>query len=272
MKLIDYYNNEFIADLAIIENRDYYYSLKSLYNGLGFFDERVKELDDERLVNFIFSVNSLLFVDQTISYYLSPCYFEFLDKYNFGVSLREKRIIDHNYWLRTSEIKDRLKNKHRVREGRYSLATIPAPDHILEKFLKKIIIQKLDESGEVIVNEFRKIEKLLNFKNFFDSIISVIAIDEDLRNYLDKNSNTREYSKIFFKSFWLELYKQKIIDYNKFYFLNSLLEQNIEAFRRGNPIIRETTLKINKILPEDEFFSSRYRIFINRRTDNLIFN
>ena len=68
------------------------------------------------------------------------------------------------------------------------------------------------------------------------------------------------------------MYKQKIIDYNKFYFLNSLLEQNIEAFRRGNPIIRETTLKINKILPEDEFFSSRYRIFINRRTDNLIFN
>ena len=149
---------------------------------------------------------------------------------------------------------------------------IPAPDHILAKFLKKIIIQKLDESGEVIVNEFRKIEKLLNFKNFFDSIISVIAIDEDLRNYLDNNSNIREFSKTFFKSFWLELYKQKIIDYNKFYFLNSLLEQNIEAFRRGNPIIRETTLEINKVLPEDEFFSSRYRIFINTRTDNLIFN
>lgn len=272
MKLIDYYNNEFIADLAIIENHNYYCPLKRIYNGGNFFDERVKELNDERLINFIFSANSLLFIDQTISYYLSPCYFKFLDKYNFGVSLRENRILDHNYWFRTSEIKDRLKNKHRVRQGRYSLATIPAPDHILAKFLKKIIIQKLDESGEVIVNEFRKIEKLLNFKNFFDSIISVIAIDEDLRNYLDNNSNIREFSKTFFKSFWLELYKQKIIDYNKFYFLNSLLEQNIEAFRRGNPIIRETTLEINKVLPEDEFFSSRYRIFINARTDNLIFN
>jgi hypothetical protein len=272
MKLIDYYNNEFIADLAIIENRDYYYSLKSLYNGLGFFDERVKELDDERLVNFIFSVNSLLFVDQTISYYLSPCYFEFLDKYNFGVSLRENRILDHNYWFRTSEIKDRLKNKHRVRQGRYSLATIPAPDHILENLLKKIIIQKLDESGEVIVNEFRKIDKLLNFKNFFNSIVSVIAIDEDLRSYLDNRSNTREFSKIFFKSFWLDLYKKKIIDYNKFYFLNSLLEQNIEAFRKGNPIIRETTLVANRALPEDEFFSSRYRSFINRRANHLIYN
>ena len=251
MKLIDYFNNEFIADLAIIENHIYYCPLKRIFNGVGTFDERVNELDDERLINFIFSVNSLLFIDQTISYYLSPCYFNFLDKYNFGVSLREERIIDHNYWFRTSEIKDRLKNKHRVREGRYSLATIPAPDHILAKFLKKIVIQKLDESGEVIVNEFRKIEKLLNFKNFFDSIISVIAIDEDLRNYLDKNSNTREYSKIFFKSFWLELYKQKIIDYNKFYFLNSLLEQNIEAFRRGRTKNREKTLTINKILHQN---------------------
>ncbi len=272
MKLIDYYNNEFIADLAIIENHNHYYPLKRLFNGLGTFEDRAKELDDERLVNFIFSVNSLLFIDQTISYYLSPCYFNFLDKYNFGISLREDRILDHNYWFRTSEIKDRLKNKHRVRQGRYSLAMIPAPDHILENFLKKIIIQKLDESGEVIVNEFRKIEKLLNFKNFFDSIISVIAIDEDLRGYLDNRSNTREFSKIFFKSFWLELYKQKIIDNRKFYFLNSLLEQNTQAFRKGNPIIRETTLAINKVLPEDEFFSSRYRIFINTRTDNLIFN
>ena len=67
MKLIDYFNNEFIADLAIIENHIYYCPLKRIFNGVGTFDERVNELDDERLINFIFSVNSLLFIDQTIS-------------------------------------------------------------------------------------------------------------------------------------------------------------------------------------------------------------
>ena len=48
MKLIDYYNNEFIADLAIIENHNYYCPIKRIFNGGNFFDERVKELDDER--------------------------------------------------------------------------------------------------------------------------------------------------------------------------------------------------------------------------------
>jgi hypothetical protein len=269
MRLIDYYNKEFIADLAIVENQAFYCSLKNIYSGLGGnFSRRAEELDDERLINFIFSSNALFFIDQTISYYLSPFYQDFLKKYDFSSSLKDRRILDCQFWFRTEEIKERLKNKYRVKEGRYSTLTVPAPVNILDKFLKKIMLKKLDESGEVIVNELKKIEKLLEFKNFFDAMISVIACDGDLKKYIDHNINWSGFNKVLLKSFWAELYKLKIIDHNKFYFLNSIFEKFI--FRSGSPLVKESFEK-NKILSEDEFFLSEYKAYLNFRNNNFIY-
>ena len=54
MKLLDYFNADYIADLALVENEGTTQSIKSILQ-IGNLSERVEKINDERLINFIFS-------------------------------------------------------------------------------------------------------------------------------------------------------------------------------------------------------------------------
>ena len=69
MKLLDYFNTDYIADLALVENLGDTQSIKLILQQ-GDLSERVEKISDERLIDFIFSNHVLMFLDQTISFYL----------------------------------------------------------------------------------------------------------------------------------------------------------------------------------------------------------
>jgi hypothetical protein len=68
MKLLDYFYSDYIADLALVENSEVQeQSIKFILKHDNLSEARVKELNDDRLINFSFSTNILMFLDQTIS-------------------------------------------------------------------------------------------------------------------------------------------------------------------------------------------------------------
>ena len=103
MKLLDYFYSDYIADLALVENSEFQeQSIKFILKHDNLSEARVKELNDDRLINFSFSTNILMFLDQTISYYFSFGYENFIKKYDFANHLLGTRILDYRNWLQPS--------------------------------------------------------------------------------------------------------------------------------------------------------------------------
>ena len=58
MKLLDYFYSDYIADLALVENSEFQeQSIKFILKHDNLSEARVKELNDDRLINFSFSTN-----------------------------------------------------------------------------------------------------------------------------------------------------------------------------------------------------------------------
>ena len=264
MKLLDYFNTDYIADLALVENLGDTQSIKSILQQ-GDLSERVEKISDERLIDFIFSNHVLMFLDQTISFYLDFAYESFRRQYEFKNQLLGSRILNRNCWLTTSLpiIFKRLENKTYINRN-YNTDTHRKN---LETILKKICCKKLKESACVIIQELEKISKIFGYYDFRKAYISVIAMDQDLRHYLDSNTNEQVFTITFFQALWMELFKQSLIDKDKLYFLNYLQAKNIYAYRHGIPFKPEDIFFDNTI-SENREFKNRYEQFIYNKNSN----
>ena len=267
MKLLDYFNSNYIADLALVENFGTTQSIKSILQN-GDLSERVEKINDERLVNFIFSNHVLMFLDQTISFYLSFAYENFKKNYDFKNQLSGDRILDPERWLASSLpiIFKRLENKTYINRN-YNNNT---HHRNLQIIFKKICHKKLEESACVIIQELEKISKIFGYYDFKKAYISVIAMDQDLRHYLDSNTNEKEFTITFFQALWMELFKQGLIDKDKLYFLNYLYAKDIHSYRDGIPFRREDVFFDNSISENTEF-RDLYQRFIDNKNNNYIY-
>jgi hypothetical protein len=175
MKLLDYFNSNYIADLALVENFGSTQSIKSILQN-GNLSERVEKINDERLVNFIFSNHVLMFLDQTISFYLDFVYENFKKKYEFNNKLLGQRILNRYNWLKSSLpiIFKRLKNKTHINRN-YNTDTHRLN---LEIILKKICLKKLEESACVLIQELETISKIFGYFAFKKAYISPIAMEQ----------------------------------------------------------------------------------------------
>jgi len=264
MKLLDYFYSDYIADLALVENSEFQeQSIKFILKHDNLSEARVKELNDDRLINFSFSTNILMFLDQTISYYFSFGYENFIKKYDFANHLLGTRILDYRNWLqpRLSLIYKRIESKTIV-NNIYN-GTLIRENLIKNKF-EKICLKKLEESASVIISELDKIAKIFNYHEFKQAYISALALDQDLRNYLNINTNEKKFSNIFFQSLWMELFKKDKIDKDKLYFLNYLLAKDIHAYRDGIPFSIDD-ICVDYSISENKEFKSKYEDFIERK-------
>ena len=264
MKLLEYFNTDYIADLGLVENFETSKSIKLLL-GNGELPERVVQLNDERLINFIFSNHILMFLDQTISYYFSFGYENFLKKYHFSSQLLGIRILETHKWIipSLSLIYKRLENK-------------PLPNNIyntnnyrknLEQLFKKIVIKKLEESSNVLISEIKIISEIFKLHDFKQAYISAISLDVHLRHYLNLNNNNQEFSNAFFQSIWAEFFKEGIINRDKLYFLNYIIAKNITSYYDGIPFTTEDVCVDNSI-SENKNFISYYKEFIDNKNSN----
>lgn len=267
MKLLDYFNSNYIADLALVENFGTTKSIKSILQN-GDLSERVEKINDERLVNFIFSNHVLMFLDQTISFYLDFGYENFKKKYEFNNQLLGPRILNRYNWLKSSLpiILKRLENKTYINRS-YKTDTHRLN---LETLFKKICLKKLEESACVIIQELETISKIFGFHDFRKAYISAIAMDQDLRNYLDNYTNEQIFTITFFQALWMELFKQGLIDKDKLYFLNYLYAKDIHSYRDGIPFRREDIFFDNSISENTEF-RDLYQRFIDNKNNNYIY-
>ena len=264
MKLLDYFNTDYIADLALVENLETHKPIKLILSNRDFAD-RFAQLNDERLINFIFSNHVLMFLDQTISYYFSFGYNNFLKKYHFGSQLLGVRILGTHDWLTPglSLIYKRIENKPLVN----NIYNTNNYRKNLERLFKKIVVKKLEESSSVLISELEVISKIFNFHDFKQAYISSISLDVHLRYYLNLNNNNQEFSTAFFQSLWMELFKKGMIDRDKLYFLNYIIAKNITSYYDGIPFTEEDVCVDNSI-SENRNFVSYYQEFINNKNSN----
>ena len=264
MKLLDYFNTDYIADLALVENLETHKPIKLILSNRDFAD-RFAQLNDERLINFIFSNHVLMFLDQTISYYFSFGYNNFLKKYHFASQLLGVRILDTHDWLTPglSLIYKRIENKPLVN----NIYNTNNYRKNLERLFKKIVVKKLEESSSVLISELEVISKIFNFHDFKQAYISSISLDVHLRYYLNLNNNNQEFSTAFFQSLWMELFKKGMIDRDKLYFLNYIIAKNITSYYDGIPFTEEDICVDNSI-SENKNFVSYYQEFINNKNSN----
>ena len=264
MKLLDYFNADYIADLALVENEGTTQSIKSILQ-IGNLSERVEKINDERLINFIFSNHVLMFLDQTISFYLGFAYENFKKNYDFKNQLLGVRILDPEHWLTSSLpiIFKRLENKTYINRN----YNTDIHRRNLEIIIKKICCKKLEESACVIIQELEKISKIFGYYDFRKAYISAIAMDQDLRNYLDNNTNERVFTITFFQALWMELFTKGLIDKDKLYFLNYLQAKNIHSYRDGIPFQPEDIFFDNTI-SENREFKNLYEQFIYNKNNN----
>jgi hypothetical protein len=272
MKLLDYFNTEYIADLALVENPEFDENLpiKYILNGGGLSESRVKQLNDERLTDFVFSNNILMFLDQTISYYFSFGYSHFLKNYNLGSHLKGG-IIHSDNWLRPSLSLIYNRTKKKLEENNIFYINNYQRNLIIKKNLitklEKVYIKKLEESVSVIISEIKKIAKIFNYNDFIFAYVSSIALDGEIRTYLDLNSENKNLSITFLKKLWIEFYKENIIDQNQLYFLNYLMAKIIISYRDGIPFRQEDICNDNSI-PENKHFKDLYKNFIIEKEFN----
>jgi hypothetical protein len=265
MKLLDYFNADYIADLALVENDEGdTQSIKTILQ-IGNLSQRVEKINDERLINFIFSNHVLMFLDQTISFYLGFAYENFKKNYDFKNQLSGDRILDPEGWLTSSLpiIFKRLENKTYINRN-YNNNT---HHRSLQIIFKKICRKKLEESACVIIQELEKISTIFGYYDFRKAYISVIAMDQDLRHYLDSNTNEKEFTTTFFQALWMELFKQGLINKDKLYFLNYLQAKNIHSYRYGIPFQQEDIFFDNTI-SENKEFKNLYEQFIFNKNNN----
>ena len=95
----------------------------------------------------------------------------------------------------------------------------------------------------------------------FRSYISSVALDGEIRTYLDYNSENKNLSTAFLKKLWIEFYKENIIDQNQLYFLNYLMAKNIISYRDGIPF-RQEDICVDNSIPENKHFRDLYKNFI----------
>jgi len=267
MKLLDYFNTDYIADLALVENLGTTQSIKTILRDGNLF-ERVENINDERLINFIFSNHVLMFLDQTISYYLDFTYEIFIKQYDFKNQLLGSRILNRNSWLKSSLpiIFKRLENKTYINRN----YNTDLHNRNLEMILKKICRKKLEESACVIIQELEKISKIFGFYDFRKAYVSVIAMDQDLRHYLDNDNNEQILTTTFFQALWMELFKQGLIDKDKLYFLNYLQAKDIHSYRDGIPF-RRADIYFDNTISENTEFQNLYEQFLNNKNNNYIY-
>jgi hypothetical protein len=264
MKLLDYFNTDYIADLALVENLETHKPIKLILSNRD-FASRFAQLNDERLINFIFSNHILMFLDQTISYYFSFGYNNFLKNYHFGSQLLGVRILDAHDRLTPSLslIYKRIENKP-LANNIYNTNNYRKN---LEELFKKIVIKKLEESSNVLVSEIEIISKIFNLHDFKQAYISAISLDVHLRHYLNSNNNNQIFSTAFFQSIWMELFKKGMIDRDKLYFLNYIIAKNITFYYDGIPFT-EKDICVDNSISENENFLSHYKEFINNKNSN----